>query len=272
MNLRKLARELGPALREFPAHPVRVAKALPDEWRQRRGKDPYSESDFDDDWYEHLHGLLGAPWPCQEAEQVNALLVDIGALLAAKGLGTGRHTYGWYSDADIELCNAAWCSVRHAQPSVVVETGVAHGISSRVVLEALIKNDNDNAHLWSIDLPHPLNNKLHDQTGAAVIDSCRPRWTYIEGESRRQLPPLVAQVGKVELFIHDSLHTEKNTLFEMEQAASAMPLGGVMLVDDIRGHDAFAIFAGRHPEFKTMLCSTADGVAGFGVAVHVKTD
>jgi hypothetical protein len=71
----------------------------------------------------------------------------------------------------------------------------------------------------------------------------------------------------VELFIHDSLHTAKITLFEMEQAASIMTPGGIMLVDDIRGNDGFATFARRHPEFKTLLCSTADRLAGFGIAV-----
>jgi hypothetical protein len=81
------------------------------------------------------------------------------------------------------------------------------------------------------------------------------------------LPPLVAEVGEAELFVHDSLHTAKNTLFEMEQAASVMPPGGVMLVDDIRGHEGFADFARRHPEYETMLCSTADRAAGFGIAV-----
>jgi hypothetical protein len=68
------------------------------------------------------------------------------------------------------------------------------------------------------------------------------------------------------LFIHDSLHTARNTLFEMEQAASIMTPGGIMLVDDIRGHDGFATFRDRHPEFKTLLCSSADRVAGFGIA------
>jgi hypothetical protein len=269
MNLKGLARELGPIAREFASHPVRVAKALPGEWRQRRGTEAFTESDFDDDWFEHLHRLLGAPWPCPEAKELHGLLADIGALLAEKGLGTGRHTYGWYSDADIELCSAIWCSALHVRPSAVIETGVAHGISSRIVLEALTKNDE--GHLWSIDLPHPFNHKLHGQTGAAVTDACRARWTYIEGESRHRLPPVVKQVGKAELFIHDSLHTAKNTLFEMEQAASIMPPGGVMLVDDIRGHDGFAIFARRHPEFKTVLCSSADRVAGFGVAFHAGT-
>jgi hypothetical protein len=57
-----------------------------------------------------------------------------------------------------------------------------------------------------------------------------------------------------------------NTLFEMEQAASVMPPGRVMLVDDIRSHDGFATFARRHPEFKTMLVSTLDGPGAVGIA------
>jgi Methyltransferase domain len=259
-------RKAGRILRELANDPLGVARALPGEWRQKHETPAFADSDFDDHWNEHLHDLLGAPWPCPEAGRVPGLLTEIATLLTSKSLRTGRHTYGWYSDADMELCTAIWCAVKHARPAVVVETGVAHGISSRVVLEALAENDR--GHLWSIDLPHPLNHELHGQTGVAVTDACRARWTYLEGESRRRLPPLVADVGAVGLFIHDSLHTAKNTLFEMEQAASVMPAGGVMLIDDIRGHGGFATFARRHPEFKTVLCSTADRVAGFGVAVR----
>jgi hypothetical protein len=266
MRAQTLAREFPVVLRELTVHPLRVIKALPSELRQRRGRSPWAESDFDDDWFEHLHRLIGAPWPCPEADRVRDLLAEIGKLLSAKGLGTGRRTYGWYSDADMELCSAIWCTARHLRPEVVIETGVAHGISSRIVLEALAESDR--GHLWSIDLPHPLNHQLHGQTGVAVTDACRPRWTYLEGESRKLLPPLTAEVGAVELFIHDSLHTAKNTLFEMEQAAAVMPPGGVMLVDDIRGHDGFATFAKRHPEYQTVLCSTADRAAGFGIAVY----
>jgi hypothetical protein len=38
-------------------------------------------------------------------------------------------------------------------------------------------------------------------------------------------------------------------------------------VDDIRGHDGFKTFARRHPDFTTVLCSSADREAGFGIAV-----
>jgi len=75
----------------------------------------------------------------------------------------------------------------------------------------------------------------------------------------------------VELFIHDSLHTAENTLFEMEQAASAMPKGGVMLVDDIDSHAGFTTFAERHPEYRTIICPDADRNTKegmFGIAVN----
>ncbi len=72
----------------------------------------------------------------------------------------------------------------------------------------------------------------------------------------------------VELFIHDSLHTAKNTLFEMEQAASAMSPGGVLLVDDIKSHLGFSTFARRHPEYTTTVCESEDRIGMFGIAVN----
>lgn len=264
-NMKNVVRELTPVVRAFPAHPVTVVKALPDEWRQRMGRASADERDYDDDWNEHLHELIGAPWPCPEVDRLRALLDKVNALLTEKGLGTGRHTYGWYSDMEIDLLTAIWCTVMHTKPEGVIETGVAHGVSSRVVLEGL--NLNDRGHLWSIDIANPINHSVHGTTGIAVTDECRPRWTYVEGESGKVMPPLVEKVGKVDLFIHDSLHTFKNTLFEMEQAASVMPKGGVMLIDDIKSHDGFATFAKRHPDYKTILVTTSDKIGAFGIAV-----
>jgi cephalosporin hydroxylase len=194
-------------------------------------------------------------------------MTHINDLLVDKGLGSGRYTYGWYSDAETSLGQAVWCVAMHNRPEVVIETGVAHGVTSRIVLEAL--NENELGHLWSIDLPFPFDHQLHAETGAAVTDACRPRWSYVEGSSRQRLPPLVSQVGHVELFIHDSLHTARNTLFEMERAASRMQVGGVMLVDDIRSHNGFATFARRHPGFRTIICPSEDKVGMFGIAVNL---
>lgn len=217
-------------------------------------------------WEEDLHSLLGAPWPCAQRECLRPLVADIGALLAARGLAYGRNTYGCYSDGDSSLCRAAWCTVLHTRPRVVIETGVARGVTSRVALEAL--RANDRGHLWSIDLPYPFDHELYAQIGVAVSDASRARWSYLEGSSSQRLPPLIAEVGHVEVFIHDSLHTARNTAFEMEQVASAMPPGGVMLIDDIATHKGFAAFARRHSEYQTIVCPSADRKGLFGIAVN----
>lgn len=248
----------------FAAHPIGVSRALPGLMLQRHGIDQQYE--VDEAWEEHLHVVLGATWPCPQGQRADELVADIVALLTAQGLGYGRYTYGCFSDADTSLCRAVWCTVVHTRPEMVIETGVAHGVTSRIVLEAM--NQNGHGHLWSIDLPYPFDHRLHVQTGAAVTDACRHRWSYLEGSSSQRLPPLIAEVGHVEVFIHDSLHTAKNVVFEMQQAASAMAPGGVMLVDDIRTHEGFMTFARRHPEYKTIICPSADRLGMFGIAIN----
>jgi hypothetical protein len=263
------------ALRALAANPAGVIRAVPGEIQQQYQRmqeiGPDLIPEVDDTWDEHLHSLLGAPWPCPQIQQLDQIRTDIDALLTARGLSSGRLTYGWYSDAESSLCRAVWCVARHTRPEVVVETGVAHGITSRVVLEAL--QQNDFGHLWSIDLPFPFDQGVHAETGAAVTDACRSRWSYLEGSSSQRLPPLVAKLGHVNMFIHDSLHTAKNTLFEMEQAASVMSPGGVMLVDDIgESHDSFRIFTRRNPQYQAIVCPASDRQGGkfgiFGIAVN----
>jgi hypothetical protein len=279
MNWVQLARrqQIVVALRAMAANPARVIRAVPGELQQYRRRleivrkaGPDAVYEVDEAWEEHLHGLLGAPWPCPLAQQFDQVMADINALLAARGLRSGRLSYGWYSDAESSLCRAVWCVARHTRPEVVIETGVAHGVTSRVVLEALRRNDF--GHLWSIDLPFPFDRRVHSETGAAVTDACRSRWSYLLGASSRRLPPLVAKVGHVEMFIHDSLHSAENALFEMEQVASVMSSGGFMLVDDIgESGDAFTTFTRRNPQYQSIICpaSNREGVWGiFGVAVR----
>jgi hypothetical protein len=257
-------------LRALAADPVGVSRALPGQVRMLLDVpmklETQSYYEVDEAWDADLHTLLGATWPCPERKRLDELLAKIGALLTARGLAYGRLTYGVYSDGDSSLCRAAWCTVLHNRPEVVIETGVARGVTSRIVLEAL--QANGRGHLWSIDLPYRFDRQLHAQTGAAVSDACRARWSYLEGSSRQLLPPLVAEVGHVGLFIHDSLHTARNTVFEMDQVASVMQPGGVMLIDDISTHKGFATFARRHPGYQTIVCPSADRKGLFGIAVN----
>jgi hypothetical protein len=221
---------------------------------------PYN---VEEDWGAAFHRLLGLPWPCPELVGCQRVWADIRTRLEARGLAFGRYTYGGYSDADPGLGGAAWCAVRHLRPSRVVETGVARGATTRVILEALSLNGN--GHLWSVDLPHLFAPELHGDTAAAIPDRQHDRWTYIRGSSRRRLPALLAELGTLDLFVHDSLHTQRNMYFEMNRTWPKLGAGGLMLVDDVF-NQSFRTFVDEEHPAASMVCRSADGTWMFGIA------
>jgi hypothetical protein len=109
----------------------------------------------------------------------------------------------------------------------------------RCVLEALKRNGD--GHLWSIDLP-PIEEFWRKRVGAAVDDGFANQWTYIAGSSCRRLPELLAQLGKIDLFIQDSLHNERNVRFELDRAWTGMGPYGAMVVADIYVNWGFHTF------------------------------
>jgi hypothetical protein len=121
-----------------------------------------------------------------------------------------ERSYKGWNDGDLGLLRSIWCLIRHQRPTKIVETGVAHGVTSRIILEAL--NSNGGAHLWSIDYP-PLDTTWHAQIGIAVGNRFADRWTYIKGSSRRRLSGLLSSLGPIDLFVHDSLHSTNNVRF-----------------------------------------------------------
>ena len=51
-----------------------------------------------------------------------------------------------------------------------------------------------------------------------------------------------AELGAIDLFVHDSLHTGRNQRFELEHAWAALRPGGVAVIDDIDHSLAFRSF------------------------------
>jgi predicted O-methyltransferase YrrM len=141
-------------------------------------------------------------------------------------------------DADASLGELAYALVRALRPAVVVETGVAQGISSVFVLAAL--EDNGQGELHSVDLPPPRMVEA-DLVGAAIPNELRPRWHYHWGSSRRLLPAVLREAaGDRRLFIHDSDHSYDNMRWELETAWRALGPGDVLLCDDANFHAGFA--------------------------------
>jgi predicted O-methyltransferase YrrM len=159
---------------------------------------------------------------------------------------------------------ALYLLVRAARPSVVVETGVLYGASSAHILAALDKNGGGELH--SIDLGCPPEEPAHD---FFVPQDLASRWTYIRGSVREELPPLLARLGTIDMFNHDSLHTYDNMTWEYERAVEHLRPGGVLSSHDVLvvhsllrlfQPNAFPAFCQRHG-----LTWTTFGNSGFTV-------
>jgi hypothetical protein len=197
--------------------------------------------------------MIGAPWPCPDHDDFWALWRQVMVQLEAdEGLTLGRGAFAGWGDGEPGLVRAVWCLSRHLRPEKIVETGVARGITTRFLLEALERNGT--GHLWSIDLPPPLERELHRQIGIAVPASLRSRWTYVRGSSRRRLPVVLAGIAPVDLFIHDSNHTARNLLFELHHAWAALAPHGLAVADDVDVNCGFHAFLGEHAEHPALVC------------------
>jgi Methyltransferase domain len=183
-----------------------------------------------DDVARPLHEAMGVAWPCQAAASFDEVWDEVVTGLSASGVRVGLASYGGWSDCDRAQAQAIWCIVAHLHPATVVETGVAHGVTSRVILEGLQRNGS--GQLCSVDLP-AVDAALHSEIGMAVAEDLRSRWTYVAGTSRERLPHLLANLPQLDLFVHDSLHTARNLRFELDSAWPLVRPGGVVVVDDI---------------------------------------
>jgi hypothetical protein len=220
--------------------PVQLWMTIQDTYLdQRERKKPQCHYESDNNWEQRLHESLGYPWPCKESSEFWTVWPYVMRELEAKGIRPGPESFGSWNDGDAGFVRAIWCLIRHVKPKKIVETGVAHGVTSRFILEAL--NRNGDGHLWSIDLP-PVERVWREQVGAAVGDAYKDRWSYIEGSSRRRLPDLLSRLGEIDLFIHDSLHSERNVRFELDRAWAAITPNGAIVVDDVDANWGFQSF------------------------------
>ena len=207
----------------------------------------------DHDWEERLHARFGLVAPCAIATDLPPLWDRIQTELAAKRVRTGPMSYLGWNDGDRALVRAAWCLVHHLKAAKVVETGVGHGLTTRIVLEALARTGTG-GRLWSIDFPPPLHPEWHWEIGIAVGAADRGNWSYVKGLSRTRLPALLRQTGPIDLFIHDSNHSEDNVLFEMREAWAALRTGGAMVIDDIDVNNGFHRFCSGAPPHVAYIC------------------
>jgi hypothetical protein len=129
--------------------------------------------------------------------------------------------------------------VKLGRPRIVVETGVALGLTTATMLRAM--QENGIGHLYSIDLPG-VRYGPDRAVGESVPRELHDRWTLKLGDSRRILGPLAAELAPIDLFLHDSFHTYSSQRREYTTVWPHLRSGGILASDDVM-NPAFPEFA-----------------------------
>ena len=133
--------------------------------------------------------------------------------------------------------------VRRTHARNVMESGVANGHSSFLLLDALRRNGE--GRLTSIDIER--------SAGALVPAESRARWDLHILPARRRaaaFAAIVASRGTLDLFLHDSDHSYDWQMHEFRTVWDRLTPNGWLVADDIDWSWAFLDFArkvGRRP-------------------------
>ncbi|MBC8250014.1 MAG: class I SAM-dependent methyltransferase [Candidatus Nitrosopelagicus sp.] len=151
---------------------------------------------------------------------------------------------------------------RILKPENVIETGVAYGLSSMYILKALEKNQFGTLHsIDSVFRPW----QSEKMIGAIIPHDLRDRWDLVIGKTSDKLEEIFNQIQDVEIFIHDSLHTYKNMIFEFECAKNNLKNKGIIISDDVVENDAFFDFTNKK-DLENYLIKVEDN-SGLGISI-----
>jgi len=148
-----------------------------------------------------------------------------------------------------------YAMVRLRPPETVLETGVANGQSTAMILEAMRRNGK--GRLYSVD--------VSDDVGGLVPAELRSRWT-LKVLSRRDahvaFGAFVQTLPAIDLFIHDSDHTYPGQWREYSAAWNHLSPSGLLASDDVDWSYAFLDF-GRSVQRRPFVLVTDRKAFGF---------
>jgi predicted O-methyltransferase YrrM len=154
-----------------------------------------------------------------------------GARVAADPEARYGRRLGWY------------VIIRVLQPNFVVETGIDKGLGTCVIASALLKNTNEGqpGRLLAIDI---------DPSTGWLVGPPYDSVTEIRIDDSSRALTTVSQT--IDLFIHDSIHTEEFETNELKMVLQKMAPAGMMMSDNAHAGPALMTFAesiGRYSYF-----------------------
>ena len=122
-------------------------------------------------------------------------------------------------------------AIRDVRPGVAVEVGLAFGISTLYILEAL--KETDGAKLIGMDPAQHDNHwrgaGLHNIREAGY----ESLYEFHEGASQQVLPALAVQGQRIEFAFVDGWHTFDHTLIDFFYIDQMLTAGGIVVFDDV---------------------------------------
>lgn len=137
--------------------------------------------------------------------------------------------------------------IRELRPLVLLETGVANGVSTRKILASLTHCGIEDAQLFSCDI---------DANVATQDLLSNEQFNFRLIRSREDFADLVSGLNSLDFFYHDSDHSYGHQMFEYTEVWEKLRPGGVLVSDDINWSNAFVDFCKHVSRTPYVLCDT----------------
>lgn len=141
-------------------------------------------------------------------------------------------------NAEKQLFALLYSLVRAKNPKVVVETGVANGITTNAIMKA-IEDSGNIGSLHSFDIL-PETSNAYTGVGDWNFHLLKTKNMY------KQLLNESSKIPKADIWIHDSNHGYRWQKFEYLLALKSLNIGGILISDDIDASPAWAELSKTH--------------------------
>jgi predicted O-methyltransferase YrrM len=133
-------------------------------------------------------------------------------------------------NAEMNLCVLLFSYIRVNKPQIVLETEVANGITTRVMMSALSEYG---GHLHSFDI----------LSEASSVYQGNGNWHFhllSTRDAAKEINLVVEDIPEIDMWVHDSNHGSTWQEFEYRLAISKLSKSGILVSDDIDASPAWA--------------------------------
>jgi predicted O-methyltransferase YrrM len=168
---------------------------------------------------------------CTEFHSVDLGLLSVGAshFEDAKKIKS-EINYGKNFDCEAGLASFLYAVILTNKPRVVVETGVANGITTNVIMAALEKTGGT-LHSFDVDV----------KTKNVYMGKGNWVFHHLDKDFKNTLLKSVEKIHNIDMWLHDSDHGFMWQSFEYELATKVLTPSGILVSDDIDSSTAWGI-------------------------------